>query len=465
MSTIELDTAGYEELHLREGFELAASSEVFVPLFRCTLKCACEEQMAMTEIDKLVCACVERGICLEEEICFVLSLDHEIVGGEIERLTDGSILSLEDERLKLTVYGWDCYSRKTRAAKSERDFEVLMNAITGEWMMSDDEDEDRIIRLENGVISLPPLRTAIAMDIENNDNIRAELGKKNETQITRMRLMERKTVEYHKEYALFFQDAQDRMLFEVVDPKKEELDLHLSAALRNRYEKREILELVRAEKHLKSAPKALVQDIRKEHPDACLSKKEDLKYLANREIREMLLNQLDRASGNLFIISPWINGFVMNENMLTRFENALKRGVKIEIGYGYISIDKMRKRLKKYEEDEKRAANDIEKNMLIDKRKNDKDVSSKIMADNLKNRFSEYKDFSIRYIKSGSHEKFFCYDDSHVYIGSMNLLSYDGGADKNYQGFNFRSEGGILLVNEQFAKERMDDFRSRMEDF
>jgi phosphatidylserine/phosphatidylglycerophosphate/cardiolipin synthase-like enzyme len=102
---------------------------------------------------------------------------------------------------------------------------------------------------------------------------------------------------------------------------------------------------------------------------------------------------------------------------------------------------------------------------MADSKKSDKDVTSVEMAKELEKRFSKYEGFSIRYIVNGSHEKFLSYDDAYVYIGSMNLLSYDGGEKENYKGLNFRFEGGILLNDKKFANERMEDFRSLMVPF
>ncbi len=466
ISMINVDK--YESLHSADGYELAASAEVYVPFFRCTLKCMCEEHTPMSELDKAVCTCIERGISIESEISFVLSLDSGIIKGELERLIEGGILSEAEETLAFTDFGKQCYSRKMRAINTVVEYEVLMNAVTGEWMTTDDEDDGNKLLNESvdGGVCLPPVKTVSAMDIENNDVIRNRLGQQSDVSVLRMSLMERKTVEYYKEIVFLYENNNSRVLFEIYDPSKDELDLMLSSRLRQRYEKKEILELIKAGDHLKYAKDSIIEENNNNHPSATInSKDKEIRYLKNREIREMLLKQLDESKKHLFIISPWISDFVVNDEMLNKFENALKRGVIVEIGYGYIPIEKMKWRLKKHAENEARATTDKEKKKAVESKKKDKDVTSVEMAKELEKRFSKYENFTIQYIKNGSHEKFLSYDDNYVYIGSMNLLSYDGGEKENYQGFNFRFEGGILLEDKQFANERMEDFRSVMVPF
>jgi len=466
ISMINVDK--YESLHSADGYELAASAEVYVPFFRCTLKCMCEEHTPMSELDKAVCTCIERGISIESEISFVLSLENGIIKGELERLIEGGILSENEETLAFTEFGKQCYSRKMRATNTVGEYEVLMNAVTGEWMITDDEDDGKKLlnKSVDGGVCLPPVKTVSALDIENNDVIRDRLGQKNDVSVLRMNLMERKTIEYYREIALLYENSSSKVLFEIYDSSKDGLDLMLSSSLRQRYEKKEILELIKAGDYLKFAKDSIIKENNNKHPNAVInSNDKEIKYLKNREIREMLLKQLDESQKHLFIISPWISDFVVNEVMLNKFESALKRGVIVEIGYGYISIEKMKWRLRMYAKNEACATTEKEKKNVAEKRKKDKDVTSVEMAKELIKRFSKYESFSIKYIKNGSHEKFLSYDDSYVYVGSMNLLSYDGGEMENYQGFNFRFEGGILLEDEKFANEIMEDFRSVMVPF
>ena len=450
----------YENLHSDNGYDLSASTEIYVPFFRCTLKCMCEEQTEMSELDKAVCTCIERGIYLEDEISFVLCLERGILKGELERLKDGGILVEDDEHIPaFTEFGRQCYSRKMKAVNTVIECEVLMNAVTGEWMMPDEDGNDKYVSeaVCRGVC-LSPLKTVSKLDIENNDVIRREIGYSKNVTVLRMELSENKKIEYYKEIALLYENDSSKVLFEIFAPLKDELDIALSSSLRKRYEKKEILEFIQAEKQFKSARENIIEASitanNISHPAASIDpENKDIRYLKNREIREMLLKQLDESEKHIFIISPWINDFVVNEDMLNRFENALKRGVVIEIGYGYIPIEKMKWRLKKYREG------------MADSKKSDKDVTSVEMAKELEKRFSKYEGFSIRYIVNGSHEKFLSYDDAYVYIGSMNLLSYDGGEKENYKGLNFRFEGGILLNDKKFANERMEDFRSLMVPF
>lgn len=74
------------------------------------------------------------------------------------------------------------------------------------------------------------------------------------------------SVSPENEYLLPDDTENGGILFEIYDSEKGELDLDVSSALRKRYEKREILELLQAEKHLETAGQTLVSQLWAEHP-------------------------------------------------------------------------------------------------------------------------------------------------------------------------------------------------------
>lgn len=444
---MELDVQKYDKIHLDAGYQLAATAGVYVPWFQCTLRCLCGQKRPMPELDRIFCMCVDRGIDTPEDICFVLSLNREITEGEIERLIANGTFSGENGRLSLTQFGTDCLLHKSSVEKEIREFPVSVNAITGEWSVG----EDGLLTektADPAAICLSPLRTAARADLENDGALRKYLEEANGTNILQLRLMDYKTVAYRGEYILFYQNEDGSILLEIYDSEKEELDLELSSSLRKRYEKREILELLRAEKHLKTAGQALVGQIRAENPEVDqISSSGKLRYVRNQEIRELFINKLDEVETHIFIISPWITDFVVDGEMVERLERALQRGVRIDIGYGYVSWDKLQWKIRKYQKEKNSA-----------RMERDREYKSWKMAAMLQDRFQEYENFHIFYVREGTHEKVFCYDDASILIGSLNLLSYDGGEQENYSGFQFRYEGGVLIEDREFALTVMRGF-------
>lgn len=456
MKNTNINVEKYEKIHCETGYKLATVAEVFVPWFHCTLKCKCEKEYSMSEIDKFVCMCVDRGVNTAKDISFVLSLDKEITSGEIERLVLGGILSLQGEILAFTKFGKECFLKKSRIDKEIKEFSVFMNAVTGEWMIEEENFISEKMLTETG-IRISPIKAVGKQEIENNNNILKKLEIAYETNILQIKLLDYKVIVYQKETILFYENDIGKILFEIFDEEKEELDLNVSSALRKRYEKREILELMQAEKHIESAKTTLLELLKEEHPATNLKPlKSNLRYMRNQEIRELFLKKLDEVEQHIFIISPWITDFVVDEGMVEKFETILKRGVKVDIGYGYASLEKMKWKIQKYE---KKVYTEKEKSKIEEQKEYDREYQSWNMSLMLKEKLKDYENFHIFYVLEGTHEKIFCYDDTHIFIGSLNLLSYDGGEQENYSGFQFRYEGGVLIEDKMFALEVMNDFK------
>lgn len=461
METLEIDVKKYDEIHLSNGYKLATTADSFTPWFLCTLRCRCEKIHPMSEMDKIFCMCVEKDIRSYDDISFVLSLDKEICIGEIERLISGGILSDSEDGIQFTDFGVSSYSKKIKTETEITEYPIAVNAITGSWKLDCEGFlSDKALAADAG-IKLSPCKTVVRDDIENNDEIRQALCDKYETSVIRFELLDYKTVSYQGEHILFYTNDDGHILFEVFDDEREELDIDLVKSLRDRYEKREILELMQAEKHIEGVKRKLLDTVKKEHPLAAIKPaKTNLRYMRNQEIRELFLNEMDEVEEHIFIISPWITDFVVDEDMVERFESILKRGVHVEIGFGYVSMEKMEWKLGRYQKDESNINSEKEKKKFIERRDKDKELQSWNMALMLKDRFKAYKNFDIFYVNEGTHEKVFCYDDAHIFVGSFNLLSYDGGETENYSGFKFRYEGGVLIEDKSFAESVMKDFQA-----
>ena len=447
MDKTEIDIKKFETHHSKNGYNLITTAEVFIPWFKCTVKCKCEEEHPMSELDKIFCMCIQKGINNINDISFVLSLKSDIVIGECEILSKGKIISCEKDVFSITDYGNDCFARKIRLNSETKEYPIYINAITGDYFISEDTDMF-ISKINSEGIKLSPIRTIVQKDIAKNKNLYNDLEKYYNTNILDAHLLDFIETEYTKEHILFYQNNEKQVLFEIFDDLKDEIDIKLSAALRKKYEKREILELIKAEQHLEIANTAFLKYIEensKINSNTQLSST-TLKYLRNQEIRELFLKELTEAKQHIFIISPWINDFVVDEEMIERFENALKRGIEIEIGFGYSSLQKI-----KYKLNNGKTV------------QSDKDIASWEKAKELNSLFKKYKNFNISYVREGTHEKVFCFDEESIFIGSFNLLSYDGGEQENYSGFRFRYEGGVLIENKEFAGEIMSNFKASFE--
>lgn len=451
---MELDIKKYEKIHVDMGYRLMTIADIYIPWMKCILKCECENTCEMSELDKIVCMCIEKEINNSEDISFVLSLDKKIVETEIDRLIYGNILNNDGNTFDFTNAGKELYLKKMKVNSHIENFEVYFNCITGEYLVCKD---NLISDKEAGSdgIKLTLLDTIIKDDIENNEYIKEELENLYGTNIINMELSDIKIIKYYKENILFYQNEDKEILLEIYDAGKEELDIELTSCLRKKYEKCELLDIMKAERHISAAKKILVDNIKESHTKGQELQEDNINYVRNQEIRELFFKELEIAIKHLFIISPWITDFVVDNNMIDMLEKSLKRGVEVEIGFGYVSMEKMKWKLGRVDK-MKQPDYIINKNQY---KAEDKEIKSWEMAQSLKRKLGKYNNFKIFYIKEGTHEKIFSYDDNSILIGSYNLLSYDGGEKQNYQGFKFRLEGGVIIENEKFTHDVIENVR------
>lgn len=133
-------------------------------------------------------------------------------------------------------------------------------------------------------------------------------------------------------------------------------------------------------------------------------------HLQNQEIKKMFLQTFLIAEKEIDIISPWMNGSVVNKALISLMENALNRGVKIKIIYGLDSDDN-------------------EYNLS-------RSARSDQTASLLVNKFSKHKGlFFVN--RANIHYKLVLCDEKYKLEGSYNYLSFTG----DYEDDSTRIEG------------------------
>lgn len=148
-------------------------------------------------------------------------------------------------------------------------------------------------------------------------------------------------------------------------------------------------------------------------------------YIMNSVIRKTFLKFLDIAQHSIYIISPWMNNYVINKEFRKKLKGLLERGVKVRIIYGITDGN--------------------EDNM------NERDRRTVAVARELIKFCSPYGE--LFQIKNGkTHEKLLICDEKYFVNGSYNFLSY--AIDENEDEY-FRNEGCTLVFDEDFAKARI----------
>lgn len=160
-------------------------------------------------------------------------------------------------------------------------------------------------------------------------------------------------------------------------------------------------------------------------------------HLQNKEIRDKFIQAFSDANYELNIGSPWMNNYVVNNELIGLMEDLMIRGGTIKIIYG------------------------IEENSSIVNLKKDsnyKNKNSDKIAEKLRERFKLYGNkFKIK--KVNSHNKLLICDERYYMETSFNLLSFSGEYDENSK--DIRDEGATYSTNIEVIK----DLRGRYFDF
>ncbi|MBD2606315.1 hypothetical protein H6G81_17705 [Scytonema hofmannii FACHB-248] len=155
-----------------------------------------------------------------------------------------------------------------------------------------------------------------------------------------------------------------------------------------------------------------------------------MRWLEMYEHRPLLEEALRNTKDRLMIISPWIRASSVNKQFFTDFENLLKRGVQVYIGYGLGEED------------------------------NDKKYPADIQAEKtIQQLASQYKNnFQLKRL-GDTHAKILISDTKFAVTTSFNWLSFRGASDRT-----FRDERGTLVSDPQKINELFDSYRKRFDE-
>lgn len=156
-------------------------------------------------------------------------------------------------------------------------------------------------------------------------------------------------------------------------------------------------------------------------------KTQKVKYLWTPEIRDKFWESLDIAEERLLILSGFLSSYVVNADFEQKVRDALKRGVKIWIGYG---MDRHTRQGKT-------------------QRREQKWVSAVNRLDRIQTAFP---DTFIHRDLGRSHEKRIICDDKFTIGGSYNYLSFTG----EYYQKRIRHEAGDLVSDPAFCQDVFD---------
>lgn len=164
-----------------------------------------------------------------------------------------------------------------------------------------------------------------------------------------------------------------------------------------------------------------------------ISNKYEEYHLQNKEIRDKFIKAFSDTKYELNIASPWMNNYVINDDLINNMQSLLIRGAAIKIIYGI-------------------------ENRSYNSERDSKNINSDRIAQKLKERFAHWGDkFKIK--KVNSHNKLLICDESYYVETSFNLLSFAGEYDGDSR--DVRDEGATYSTNLEVIK----DLRNRYFNF
>ncbi len=425
-----------ENRYSDEGFRWAASVPVQIVWYPCVMRCTVVREGVLTELDNIFCKCILAQICTAPDIAFVLSLDRRIVQGELDALVSDGMLQDQEGEYSLTSGGADSFARHAKSHKAVEEYTVFLNGITGEWSV-EPPVQDPSKQAAEKTLTIQPLLAVMEPSGSNLEQLRTSLSVLYGGEILAMRCQGAGSMVYQEEKMLVYQkEGSQNVKLAFLDEQIDDWDIAVGSALTRRYERRELLELLQVEALVQNQKKHLLED--SQFSSAYAARIQDFRYSRNQEIREMLKNSFSQAKHSIFIVSPWIdhNQYVVTKQLLSDMGQALERGVKISIGYGYLPMEKRKKMLEKMESCDEET------------RRENREWQTEQMARRMQKRFAKLP-FEIFYV--GTHEKLLVIDDKYCYVGSFNLLSYDGGEQNEYAELCCRFEGGLMLESSEVA--------------
>ncbi|WP_366161245.1 phospholipase D-like domain-containing protein [Bacillus infantis] len=449
-----METAVIEQIHHQfkdyyDGACLKGSYRIFAPFYKVSLKIDYIFETQLSFLEQFVCKCISNSITTEGEISYVLGLSPDSVSYIIGQLVSNNYVKLSDQRLEFTNNGAELFKKNIKREGEQSVVHSFYDGLTPEYKIEFFNKEDKHIILKykhipedlKGNVILPQtfpqydkdrdfytLSKKMLEHLNSDTNFNEKAASKRVVTIKEFELENSREVFYHEYLILIFERENGTFSLLAYDPCGEELiDQRVTQSLQELYQSNQ-LDLSFAQNHEATSDiKAIIEALKntatsnetvleEDDINETISnleqievRKDTSRYIMNYEIRKLFLHYLKTAQESLYIISPWMNSYIVNDEFIEDITNLLKRGVKVSIIYGINAEDE---------------PGDI---------RNQKTNS---LAEKLKKLGKKHQ--GLLMITHGqTHEKLLICDRKYYINGSFNFLSYSGEDDGKY----FRNEG------------------------
>lgn len=436
----------------RPGFVLASYAEVGLPYYRIRLRLQVLEHKAVGPLEEYSLRAVAAGITDPANMQQALGLDANVVQATIVALVEREALSIEhtdetaDESLGLTPRGEDLLADAVQVVSSERivdiDFDGLLREPTpflSQYL------EPRQLG-ERGIREVPPhparrpdeveLRTHVA----SIEEIARQAGgpRQQLSDVLAVRGIERRLRIFQPAIALVYRAegsrrSQGQVVFAVGGQLSERhaqvfaeagLGRKLGIAKRGIEDARTMASRILGPELVEQLDAPTVSA--ESQPAAVAAGGgTGVRTVQTYEHPAILSEALGTSRERLLLVSPWLRRAVVNATFLAKLEGALKRGVKVYLGWGMSASEA--------------ASPDADQDVLA----------------SLSDLSRQHEQFHFKRL-GRTHAKVLICDRRFVVVTSFNWLSFKGDPKRT-----FRDERGTMVAIEAHVDEQFDSLSPR----
>lgn len=420
-----------------EGYRLIGSYQLYVPFYELEVTYEYFTKTRLSLVEEYICKCIERGINNIKEISFVIAIDEDIINFYVNQLNKLNYLIISDNNIKLTDEAKVLYKELMKKTLEKDNLSLVFDTLNGRYLINNESKESHkyyslkeVIGNEDAIILEPRV-----LEDENYINNIASIinnGQLDNRKSRNIKVQDEKKILYHNTTLLIFERDDKYKMLCYDNCGVNGIDNSITEKLQELFENGSLYEVINENLNIKGKTlshilnnyereleieedediKAILYEIKETVKEA-----DNLEYIMNYDIRKKFLNYLENAKESLYIISPWMNNYIINSDFIKKLENLLDKGVRVRIIYGISSKDEIKE----------------------DFRNKNTDSIAKKLRDMAKPYGELFK------ISHGqTHEKLVICDRKYYINGSFNFLSYSGESDGK-----FRNEGSTYSENKK----------------
>lgn len=440
-----------EAANARPGYELTSFKEAGLPVYVLSLRILVLERKPLGPIDEAVLRAVRAQLSDPNDIIAFLGLPASVITPILAGLNTNELINYsrassdQPAKVTLTSKGRLALAESSSIRPQERHVRVCLDAITKKLLLIAPEQMNKPREMkEYGYLELPhgnakrPEVEDIPMEDIDRVLQRLPRGSEEKGELLSIRRIEKRELRFLKCVTLFYRSQSKRDEIDVAFWRDDGPSLEHESCFRQiggpallgaklLAESGPSVPDVQETPALAGLPEASTLVTPQDGASTSQFTGETMQSVLCHQHPGLLKEALNESTQRLLIISPWIRHQVVNWEFLTALDAALRRGVKVYIGYG---ID----------DGEGHKGNAAQGKLPITPQ-----------AEKELNKLAQkYKNFKFVYV-GNTHRKSLVCDDRFAVTTSFNWLSFRGDTGKP------RDERGWLVRKKQYVDLQFND--------